>query len=664
MKLALAQIDARLGDLDGICARLEQQVFVAGEAGADLLCLPSPLFAGVTPSALVDYPNFEHDLLRHLERVATVISTSGVACLVPVVLPLEGGPLFEVMLIKRGRVVPLRLTKIRYGDQLPVTPWSPPVFELAGARIAVTFDVFRDIAEIPRGCDLIIYLPVNGFDVSDVTTSAVAAVKQGAFSQEVRDAGLWLACLAPIGGFDSSVFTGGSFVMDDSGRVIAQAPCFEEHLLVQEIRHGMPTDALGTHELPTYDAKTWLWEALCLHLRDTVEASSANRVVVPLTGDLPSSLLAVLAADALGSRNVLGLYVSEPGAVTPEDEAQVDASIALVRDIASRLHIRLIERQAPDAAQLLDRDAPSQISPQIRAHIRSLFLADTAREQQAYPLSPATKTDYALRACFAAESNASSLAPFGDVYLTELEGLARMRNSVSAVIPESLVGAEATARAMRTVIADAAVQLDFSDVYGQRAQHVLNHRDPLDIDRALKEHIEENRVLGDLSLFNRSPEAAALVVFTVRLNEAGRRMLPPYPIVSARSFGERLWPVTLAWSDLGRNGTELLHAADFVEAECRRLEARGEQRGKLARNEVLGLLGEMLGLSREQQEELLSDEGQRRMRAELQEMEGNLREMFRHMAEQGGGSMPTDAQTPPVGGMPMPSPGFTFFSLN
>ncbi len=663
MKLALAQIDARLGDLDGICARLEQQVLVAGEAGADLLCLPSPLFTGVTPSALVDYPNFEHDLLHHLERVATVIATSGVACLVPVVLPLEGGPLFEVMLIKRGRVVPLRLTKIRFGEQMPASPWAPPVFELAGARIAVTFDVLRDITEIPRGCDLVVYLPVNGFDASDPTTSAIAAVPGGAFSQEVRDAGLWMACMAPVGGFDSSVYTGGSFVMDDSGRVVAQAPCFEEHLLIQEIRRGMPTDVLGAHELPAYDKHAWLWEALRLYLRDAVEASSTERVIVPLTGDLPSSLLAVLASDALGPRKVIGLYIDRALAVTPADEADAQERAAHVRELASALHIRLVERTAPDVSLVLDRDVATGSSACQRAWVDSLLLVDTAQEQRALALSPLTKTDYALRAVAAAEVNRAQLAPFGDVFYSELEYLARRRNGASAIVPEALLSTDGMARGMRSITRDAMEALDFAPEYVELAQNILGNIGFSALDRALSEHIEGNRVLEEIELFASVPEAAGLLVLLTRVNESGRHMLPSYPIVSARSFAERIWPASLAWSDLGRNGAEPLHAADFVEAEYRRLEARGEQRGKLARNEVLGLLGEMLGLSPEQQEELLSDKGQQRMQEELQEMEGNLREMLRRMAEQSGGSASSDAQAPPAG-MPMSSPGFTFFSLN
>ncbi len=155
MRIALAQIGARLGDFDGICSRVEQQVYLAQDTGADLLCVPAPLMCGVTPGALVDYPNYEHDLLRALDRLAVICDAAGVACIVPAVLSLEVGQLFEAFLLRRGRVVPLRLTMIRHQEGVPVSPWSPPVFDIAGTRIAVTFDAQRDLASLPGGCDLL-----------------------------------------------------------------------------------------------------------------------------------------------------------------------------------------------------------------------------------------------------------------------------------------------------------------------------------------------------------------------------------------------------------------------------------------------------------------------------------------------------------------------------
>lgn len=661
MKLALAQVNARLGDLDGICARMEQQVFLAGEAGADLLCLPAPLFTGVTPGSLVDYPNFEHDLLHHLQQVATAVSTSNVACLVPVVLPLEGAPLFEIVMLRRGKAVPLRLTMIAHHEEMPVSPWSPPVFEIAGVRVAATFDFFRDCADIPNGCDLIIYFPVQGFDMTNEATAAVGSVNDGYFHTEVERAGLWMACMAPVGAFDESVFTGGSFVMDDAGRVVAQAPCFEEILLVQDIQRGQQVDAIEAHEVPSYQKETWLWEALRLYVRDTVDAAGTGRALVPLNGDLPSSLLAALAVDALGSRNVLGLLIDCGDARTSEELERSARRSACVREAASRLHIRLVERSLPDVSSLLDRDVPSGSSALLKAQAEGLMVADTAQELRAVPLLAFTKTDYSLRADGLSAPGARALVPFGDVYLTSLEWLARARNQVSAVVPEELVNLASVETSMGAILSDAVARLPLDETFAQRAGHVLRSVRPGDIDTALLEHVDGNCILENLTLFTSSPEAAALLLMLVRSNEWGRRTLPAPPIVSARSFSERLWPASLAWSDLGRHGVERIRALDLAEAEYRRLEKRGEQRGQLARNEILGMISSILGLSSDQQAEFMSDEGQQRMRDELQELEGTVRELFRRMAERSGEELPDGFGQASEGAS---AADYNFFSLN
>ena len=658
MKLALAQINARLGDLDGICSRIERQLGIARDAGADLLCLPAPLMCGVVPGSLVESGDFEHDMLKGLERVAQAAGDLGIACLVPAVLALESGQLFEVFLLRKGRVIPLRLTMVRHSESPPVSPWSPPVFEVAGTRIAVTFDAARDMGAVPPGCDLVIYFPVNGFDMTDPRTAAVASVRDGGYSDEVSRAGVWFACMEPVGGYDEAVYPGGSFVMDDGGRVVAQAPCFEEALLVQDVRRGMMVDAVEMHELPAYRWEQWLWETLGMHLRDAVEAHGGGRVVVPLRGDLPSSLLAVLAVDALGPRNVFGLLVGHEDASTSAAEAVEAERASLARQVAGALHVRLLERTAPSALLLGDRDAPVRDAGPARLAAECLILDDTARDVRAMPLAPLTKTDYALRANALAGLQPGVLAPFGDVYLSALEWLAKGHAHASAALPAALLGLAAVEQAGEEVIRDAVSALRVEDELADRAKGVLGAVGMAQLDAALEAHVDRNAGVDDLPIFAASPEAAALLVMLVRQNELGRRMLPPAPIVSARGFAERAWPMQLAWSDMGLRGEARRSAADLAEAEFERMELRGSKRSERARDELMGMLGEMLGLAPEQQAELFGDEARTRMGEELRDASGEIAELLRHLAE----ASRRDSDGGPAA--PVAGPGFGLFSLN
>lgn len=638
MRIALAQIGARLGDFDGIRSRVEQQVRLARDAGVDLLCLPAPLMCGVTPGALVDYPNYEHDLIKTLRRLAEICEEAEVACLVPAVLPMDVGQLFEAFLLRGGRVVPLRLTMIRHQEGLPVSPWSPPVFDIAGTRVAVTFDVRSDLSSLPGGCDLLLYLAVNGLDVSDPSTAAAASLESGRLREEVARAGVWMACMAPIGGYDDAVYTGGSYVLDDGGRIVSLAPCFEESLLVQDVLRGVPCDAVDDRDVPRYDRGVWVWNGLRLHLRDAVASQGAGRVVVNMDGGLASSLLACLAVDALGPRSVIALHVEHEEVSDGEGESLRAMRSSCVRDIASRLHVRLIERVAPNVRLLADCDeragygAPSSVALR---HIDALMTADVAHAERAVPLSSLTKTDYALRPRTVAGSNGAPVAPFGDVYLTSLEWLARARNRMSPVLPDDLLRLDAVEEEMASVLRDAIGQIALDDVLAERSLHMLVSLDASQIDGALEAHVDRNAVLDELPLFASDPEMAALVMMLVRAGEPFRRQLPSCPIVSSRSFMERAWPSMLGWSDMGRHGEEPLRAADLADAEFDRLERRGAARVERARGEIMDMLSDLLGITPEQRRELMGDEGLRRMGEELKDAENALREALGHMASEG-----------------------------
>lgn len=256
---------------------------------------------------------------------------------------------------------------------------------------------------------------------------------------------------------------------------------------------------------------------------------------------------------------------------------------------------------------------PASPSQAHRCASTPLMMEDVAQIELAMPLGALTKTDYALRPRVGARANVATLAPFGDVYLTSLEWLARARNRISAVLPEELLGLNAVAGDMATVLRDAVCQLGADGDIADRALSSLLALDPSQIDGALEAHVDRNAVLDDLPLFASDPESAALILMIVRSGEASRRLLPSCPIVSSRSFVERAWPSMLGWSDMGRHGQERLRAADLADAEFHRLEKRGAARAERARGEIMDMLADLLGITPEQRRELMGEEGLERM---------------------------------------------------
>ena len=657
MIIALAQINGRLGDIEGICDRIAEQARLAEQAGAHVMCTPAPLFSGILPGSLVESADYLADLLAALKRLAGEV---GVTCLVPAVVPVSGSQLFEVFMLKEGRVVPTRtlLASRRAGD--PDDVWAPPVFDIDGVRMGVTFDIERDMDRVPTGTDLMIYFQVSGFDPTEPATSAVAAVPDGHFRDLAENSRRWIACMAPVGAFDEAVYTGGSFVMDDNGRVVAAAPCFEEGLAVQEVRRGRMLPSVPQNELPVFHQDAWLWEALVIYLRDNLSARGYRAAEVLLTGDLPSSLAAALAVDALGSRNVEGVLIERENIYTPAQEAAEQERLRSVRALASALHIGLSEHAAPGVQGLSPAAAPApERERALVAGAEQLIAQSCADARSACLVSSLTKTDYALAGEGLPVPLMGAIAPFGDVYLTHLEFLGRYRNGVSPVIPSRLVTLNAVEDRMALVLA--AVERSFASEadYAEHVAACLARLEATQVDSILDAHVDRNRGAAEIASAALPSDAVRLLLMQVRRTEATRRMLPPAAIVSARSFAERGWPQALAWSDLGGDKDEGLTIEGLVEAEVERFERNAPDAGERIRGEIIGLLGDIFGLDPSEQEQLQSEEGRRRLQEGFERFEQELR---RAMGAGGGSVRPPSApgQVPPG----IDPNGYPFFSQN
>ncbi len=660
MKIALAQFDARLGDVEGVCDRIAEQARLAAEQGASLVCCPAPLLSGVLPGSLVESQAFVGDVLRALGDLAARLPAT---VLVPMAVSFQGMPLFEVVMLKEGRVIPMRTAVAMHNGAMQEEAWVPPVFDVDGVRVGVTFDAARDAERMPSGCDLVLFFQVNGFDRTCEETAAVASVRDGKFRDICERSGMWLACMSPVGSFDEAVYTGGSFVMDDAGRVVASAPCFEEGLCVCEVRRGCDVPAVPDQDLPQWDWEEWLWEALRLYLRDTAHALGSRRAAVLLEGDLPSSLAVALAVDALGSRNVTGVLVERAEIFTPAQEAAEAERLAAVRALADNLHIELVEAGAPSPAALLDVESLSssaQAGDLVRAAER-LVLADVAARRSAVRVCSLTKTDYALVGPGPVLASPGDVAPFGDVFLTDLEYVARYRMRMSPVVPGSLLGLAQVNRRMGEALARVNRAFQELPSYGERVSRLLGALDGYGVDGVLAAHVERNEGADGPGMpANVPPEAVRLLLLHVRRGEAQRRVLPAPPIVSARSFAERAWPQSLAWSDVGRTAAEGGGDPTFeslAEREIERFRELAPDVHARAREEVLGLLGGLLGLSEEEQEELASEEGQRRVREQMERFEEELRRALGAAAGEGQG-LPFGQMPPGMGA------GQPFFSQN
>lgn len=620
MKIAIAQFDARLGDIESICSRIKEQSRLAITHDAKLLCVPAPLFCGVAPGLLIDNRNFEHDVMRSLLELASCFSGDELTILVPLVVSIDGAPLFDVIMLKEGRVIPSRLFSMHQREGSALDIWAPPIFEVGGLRVAVSFDAQRDLPLLPQGCDVLVYFQASSFNQDDCSTAGVSGLIEGSLCKAVRDRGIWLAAVCPVGSFDESVYTGGSYFLDESARLISAAPSFEESLLIQDVVRGTLLPEVAISDDFRFNKEEWLWNALQIYLRDSLSPYGSRRVVVELDGSLASSLLAVLAVDSIGSRNVIGLLVERDDAIAPEQVEKESLRRRLVRDLSAGLHIRLVTRSAGFLTESFDRDRSCPNAARSESLAVSVILEDLADEYAAVILSPLTKTDYSLPGKRVDRYRFASLAPFGDVFLTDLEFVARYRNRLSEVLPSSLVSLPEVEAAMSRVLYDAIRGRVEDRDRAAHAAEIFYKLDASQVDDVLRAAVDQGRVFEEIGLARSDEDAVALLLLMTRAGEGDRRRMAPYPIVSSRSFSERAWPSQLAWSDMGRDGQESLSADGFALDEIHRFEKKGEQFGRRMREEIAGLIGGMLGISPEQLRSMMEG-GQERQRADADDLD-------------------------------------------
>ena len=646
MRLALAQMDTRLGDIEGICSRVFDQAMIAASHGAHLMCVPAPLTVGIAPTSLIECGNFQHALIVALQALAEKLEPLGIACLFPSIVSFEGAPIFEIFILRDGHVVPARSLIARERGPRSDEAWFPPVFDIAGTRVAVSFDLARDMESLPVGTDIVIYFPAYGYDDSNEETAAVASIRDGFFVDSVAKTGLWLACMAPVGAYDGAVYTGGSFVMDDAEHVIAAAPCFEEGLLISEISHGTVPDAIDPDLLPRWNREEWLWESARLYLRDVVAREASGKVALLLSGDLATSLLAALAVDAVGSRNVIGVVMQHEEALTPREESIESERLRVARATASNLRIQVIECEPSSncgceepwaaleregEAKRLGKAVPSARHDDLDALLR------VARRVDACCVSAMTKTEYALCAPAALMDGLSQCvcAPFGDVYLSNLEFIARWRNRRSPVIPETIVSLVSVERSLGSIVDRAVPSLTGDGELEEKVASVLRSQAPSKIDDALRAHIDKGLDFEENPLAALSPQALRALMLLIQYGEAARRKLPAMPILSARSLAERSWPVSLGWSDMGRDGEDLITVDTLIRMEQARSSEEGSSHRTQAREEIMGLIGSLFGITPEQMAHMQSEEDQRELRQGL----GDIESMLRKMMESSQGAM-------------------------
>jgi NAD+ synthase (glutamine-hydrolysing) len=566
MKIGLAQINATVGDLNGNCELITTAYKRLAAAGAELVLTPELAITGYPPQDLVFKSRFVPENLATLEKLHAHVREA--ALLVGFVDRNEGrGKPFRnaAALLERGK--PIRKT---YKSLLPTYDvfdeerYFQPAdrvepFVVHGKKIGVTIceDIWTEhyLSRPLYDCEPVRSLVEQGAEIIVNLSSSPFSLHKPAIRFEMV-AGLARAYQRPIcycnlvGGNDQLVFDGNSFALNSNGNVIAQlAPFREEERIVD-------TASTFTTEFHEGKMPEQLFAALSLGLRDYCRKCNFHSAVVGLSGGIDSAVTAVIAADALGAENVMGVSMPSPYSSR--------GSIEDARALARNLGIKFLEIPITKVFQvfkaqfkeifkgLLENETEENIQPRLRA----MTLMALSNKFGHLVLSTGNKSELAVGYCTLYGDMAGGLAVISDVPKTMIYELADWTNSdyarraieVNRLYPHGKGGSPEPPAA--EIIPKSTIEKAPSAELkpNQKDQDTLPPYEVLD--QILHLYVEENLSARDIIARGFDEKTVRWVQRRVDRNEYKREQAAPGLKVTSRAFGiGRKMPIAQKYVD-------------------------------------------------------------------------------------------------------------------
>jgi NAD+ synthase (glutamine-hydrolysing) len=448
MRLGLLQLNATIGAYDKNRARIEEAYREAVARAAELVLAPELALCGYPPRDLLLREDFVQRGLDTLTQLAAAIGD--VPLIVGYVDRNETRPgrtlRNTAAILHRGKIIQ-RVAKCllptydvfdedRYFE--PAEKVAP--VEILGRKIALTIceDIWNDADFWPERRyrrDPVHELVADGADVI-VNISASPwergkeAQRLAMLQQVARDEGVPLVQVNTVGANDELIFDGHSVALDAKGEIIALGKSFEEDVLVVDLAATpSPRPSLPANQ------EEQLFQALVLGVRDYVAKCGFKSVVLGLSGGIDSALVAVIAAEALGPKNVWG--VSLPS--RHSSAHSLDDAAQLARQLGIRYDVVPIKEPVREAEEVLDSlfldRAPDLTEENIQSRMRGLLLMALSNKFGPLVLTTGNKSELAVGYCTLYGDMCGALAVIADVLKTEIYALAEWVNRAEEIIP-------------------------------------------------------------------------------------------------------------------------------------------------------------------------------------------------------------------------------------
>jgi len=573
IRLALAQLNPVVGDLSGNSAKCLEAVRAAAAQGADIVVLPEMMITGYPVEDLALRPSFQNASELATKSFATELKSAGLGHVLVFVGYLRRTNDTEAKTLGVPRGGPMNCAAVIYDGQIQASyakhhlpnygvfdeyryfvPGNDSVLIRAfGIDIAVAIceDLWQDGGPVSQvkanGAGLLVVLNGSPYerDKDDVRLNLVKL--------RAKEADATLAYVNMVGGQDELVFEGDSIIVSSNGNVIQRALQFETDMLISDleiaaagtqatlskgeqvtlisnsaISTGKPV--LSVESRKRLDPIAEVYAALVVSLRDYVQKNGFKSIALGLSGGIDSALVAAIAADAIGAKNVYG--VSMPSKYSSE-HSKADAL-----DTAKRidLNFRTVEIEPMVSAYLENLELTGLAEENLQARVRGMILMGLSNQEGHLVLATGNKSELSVGYSTIYGDAVGGFAPLMDVPKVDVWELAKWRNQNAidsgavAPIPESSITKPPSAE-LRPGQQDSDSLPDYEE-----------------LDAILEMYVEQDQSADQITAAGFNAETVKRILLLTDRAEYKRRQYPPGPKVSGKAFGkDRRMPLTNKW---------------------------------------------------------------------------------------------------------------------